>query len=1438
MINIFLMVVLFSGCLQAATITWIAPSTNNDMQDTANWDPSMVPGAADVAVFNSSLLGVSTNPTESSANFAVSSFNFPNLASPFLFTFNNQTLSFSGFGITGAQKNPSLSFINTNNTTTLGDIVSFASVGTTGSAHVTSSNTASATGVQSGQSIGIIGSHVHAADAFVIADGGTVAATNIGLDTAAGSGGNGIAIGTTGQLKFDDAFLGGHNVTIMVENSGTFDGANSASADVIGLVQGNQFIVDGAFQVGDNGSFTIANSGNNSNTGIGGNQIGVVNAAQMGIATTGVVGDDASITITNVGVNSSATSVTFDQTAYLNDYQLFVGQTLQAGDRFNLNVSNTGSDSSTGIGQGFVALINSNSGTTGDQVLLLQGGALGSNATVSVTNNGTYSGTNTSNGSQVAGMNGGQFTVGDSTDPYNFRAGDHFNLTVLNAGNDSATGTGADAVGAVSGNQATFYATCSLGDQAHITIDNEGDYTGSASTTYVNVGSAGSGQLKASSTFQAGDDFVLHITNAGNNEGSGIGSYFIGDMGNGQQADFEQGLIVGNNGSITITNAGLNAALTTNQNQVGSMRGYGVQLLVKEGFNAGDDLTVTIANSGVDNSTVAGGNLVGFINNNTADFSASQLHLAGGGTVGNNASIAISNTGAFAGNNTGSNNIATLAGPQFASMTPFQAGNQFNMHVSMVGTNNGSGQNNNSIALLGGSGSSQVDFEDDCTVGNGASFVISNNGVNNDASGTGNLIGYITNAQMHVAGDFFAGTDLNISISNSATNVGDVSNVVGYVAGNQLLFNQGCTLGDGSVITVANSGTVNGSQILFNQGFDIASGKVTIQVTNEGTVTNHGIEIQGSNAGGNADIILNNSSLYVAATSPSFTIASLTGDATSIAQSQPTLIINQNSATQTTFAGSIQDFSGMVPTLLVKTGSGTQIFSGINSYTGLTTVQQGVLILNGSLAGDLLIDTFGTLKGSGTISGTVTNNGTIAPGQSIGTLTVGNYINNSAGIYEAEVNARGQADLIHALGTATINGGTVEIIPLGSSFAAPHTYTILTADAGRTGTFSSVSSSVTALSRLTYTPTTVQLTYAPLDRMGLSCNALNAADCFVTLAGPDATTITDALFALDATGISAAFNQMGPAQFSAPTEVQMLDAILVRSTYTKHLQKLCFTQEQSCDEPVSFWIDGIARWQHQGKLYGYNDTTVGGAMGVDYHMRNGFIGAAFSSTYDKMHWKNFDGRARMNAYYGGLYGRWHCDGLFMNAALLGSYNTYSTTRDINFGTIGRSAYATHNGNQWLPHVGFGYQTCAAQFQLIPYVNLDYVVQREHGYTEAGAGSIDLHVHPSRAGLFQGEVGVSFWTTCSACSGEFIPMITLAYINQTPSGAREYDANFANSGCCFTGTGGDYKRNLFVPRLALTYQGWCDNLNVSLYYDGQIGSKYWSQDVIVDFAFRF
>ena len=142
---------------------------------------------------------------------------------------------------------------------------------------------------------------------------------------------------------------------------------------------------------------------------------------------------------------------------------------------------------------------------------------------------------------------------------------------------------------------------------------------------------------------------------------------------------------------------------------------------------------------------------------------------------------------------------------------------------------------------------------------------------------------------------------------------------------------------------------------------------------------------------------------------------------------------------------------------LTKTGEGTLSITGTQGYTGATTLSDGVLKMNGTATGTTItIASAGTLGGSGT-TGDIVNNGTLAPGNSIGTLNVtGDVTLNSGSTLEIEVTGNGESDKIIVSGTVTADG-VLKLVPTkAAKFGAVETYEII--DAGTaTGTFDSIS---------------------------------------------------------------------------------------------------------------------------------------------------------------------------------------------------------------------------------------------------------------------------------------------------------------------------------------------------------------------------------------------
>ena len=96
---------------------------------------------------------------------------------------------------------------------------------------------------------------------------------------------------------------------------------------------------------------------------------------------------------------------------------------------------------------------------------------------------------------------------------------------------------------------------------------------------------------------------------------------------------------------------------------------------------------------------------------------------------------------------------------------------------------------------------------------------------------------------------------------------------------------------------------------------------------------------------------------------------------------------------------------GLLGGSLVKTGSGTLTLSAKNVYTGSTTVNDGSLIVNGSIAASrrTTVNDGATLGGNGVVGTTLIKaGGVLAPGPSgsVGTLTVaGNLAFQSGAMY-------------------------------------------------------------------------------------------------------------------------------------------------------------------------------------------------------------------------------------------------------------------------------------------------------------------------------------------------------------------------------------------------------------------------------------------------------
>ena len=204
------------------------------------------------------------------------------------------------------------------------------------------------------------------------------------------------------------------------------------------------------------------------------------------------------------------------------------------------------------------------------------------------------------------------------------------------------------------------------------------------------------------------------------------------------------------------------------------------------------------------------------------------------------------------------------------------------------------------------------------------------------------------------------------------------------------------TVASGAITEYHGTSTINNSGAITNNGSinfrDSSTASSSVITTNANGVT----KFYNSASGGSARMITNSGGLVDISgiAGDSITIGSIEG-AGNYHLGNKNMIVGGNNLS-TIVSGIISNDNGT----LTKTGSGTMVLSGNNTYVGGTNIQEGVLQVDGSIMSPVIIESAGTLSGVGTIGGNVSNSGAIAPGDSgnnnAGVLTInGNYVGNN-----------------------------------------------------------------------------------------------------------------------------------------------------------------------------------------------------------------------------------------------------------------------------------------------------------------------------------------------------------------------------------------------------------------------------------------------------------
>ncbi|MFM8716790.1 MAG: autotransporter domain-containing protein, partial [Spartobacteria bacterium] len=605
------------------------------------------------------------------------------------------------------------------------------------------------------------------------------------------------------------------------------------------------------------------------------------------------------------------------------------------------------------------------------------------------------------------------------------------------------------------------------------------------------------------------------------------------------------------------------------------------------------------------------------------------------------------------------------------------------------------------------------------------------------------------------------------------------------------------------------------------------------------------------------------------------------------------LVIQQNTVLNVTGGGlNVVNGTSLVtggnlatPGSFNKTGAGELDVQNNIIVGGTASIDAGLLSVNGQLnANTVVVNTGGTLGGNGTIvaPGGMTIAGTLSPGNSPGVISiVSNPVWTSTATTLLEIASPSNYDRIVVSGTAQV-AGTLNIVNFGGndSLAYGQQYPFLTATGGISGDFATITAPATFRGRFLNQGNTGTILIAPdtYTRVAVTPNQRNVAkalDSFIPAKNGDRMAVSTALDLQTAAQYPAAFNAIMPGFYEslpdivieqAYNETQLLNQRLssvrlgaqgfqyigMREQPLKNDKDGKSTADAKDMAPIrqgpsstnwNAWVMGTGEFSNArgGSSPNYNNSAGGFLVGADYRLSQNFSSGLFAGYQYNYAKYNGGGSTRGNSALFGLYGSYkNEDGYYADTVIGGGYNGFQTRRPIKFSTINRIARANPNTGQFNAAINFGKDWTIDKFIVGPLLGLQYTYAGTPGFTEQGAGSLDLAVGSQNTSSLRSSLGARIAYVWDISDGiKLIPEIRAQWMHEFLNNGQTLTSSLDGGGGPSFGyqTMDAYQDSLFGGVGVTTRIG--ERWSGSLFYNVNFGNNDFSNNIIsADLNFAF
>ena len=224
----------------------------------------------------------------------------------------------------------------------------------------------------------------------------------------------------------------------------------------------------------------------------------------------------------------------------------------------------------------------------------------------------------------------------------------------------------------------------------------------------------------------------------------------------------------------------------------------------------------------------------------------------------------------------------------------------------------------------------------------------------------------------------------------------------------------------------------------------------------------------------------------------------------------------------------------------------------------------------------------------------------------------------------------------------------------------------------------------------------------------------------------------------------------------------------------------------SVDESRSrWWAKGLGYFGDQstvGAFDGYESRILGTMIGYDEpHGKDTRVGVGVGFAHSDINGRTFDVSTdsdtyQLTAYIGHQCGPWR----FYGDLSIGG-NNYQEQRHIVFTGVNRTASAKYDGQDYTGFANAEYAFHINEFTVLPFASLQYSRLHLDGYTESGAGDIDLRVGSQGYDFLESGLGVRVARAYNSDDGKYVPELHSKWLHLLENPTLQNSAAFTLAG---------------------------------------------------------